>query len=252
MSTADRLLEGAVDIHVHYAPDPFKERRADAVQVARAAKEAGMRGLVFKSHEFSSQPIAYIVNRVVPDIAVMGGVVLNTHVGGLNPLAVEVTARMGGRVVWMPTFTSRANRAAEHQEGGISLVDARGHLRPEVFTILELVKQYDMVLATGHVSTQETMLLVDEACNMGINRIVVTHGTSLTKLTGLSVEDMKTLAQKGAFIEHCILSTDFGQDMHPMPAEGLRMGIAMLLQTGLDEVEVGMAVKDTPSRLLGL
>jgi hypothetical protein len=40
--------------------------------------------------------------------------------------------------------------------------------------------------------------------------------------------------------------------MHPMPAEGLRLGIAILLQAGLDEVEVGMAVKDTPSRLLGL
>ena len=52
--------------------------------------------------------------------------------------------------------------------------------------------------------------------------------------------------------ENCIVSTDFGQDFHPMPAEGLRMGIATLLQAGMEEVEVGMLVKDNPSRLLGL
>jgi predicted metal-dependent TIM-barrel fold hydrolase len=52
--------------------------------------------------------------------------------------------------------------------------------------------------------------------------------------------------------EHCIVSSDFGQDFHPMPPEGMRMGIATLLQAGLEEVEVGMLVKDNPSRLLGL
>ena len=52
--------------------------------------------------------------------------------------------------------------------------------------------------------------------------------------------------------ENCIVSTDFGQDFHPMPAEGLRMGIATLRQAGMEEVEVGMLVKDNPSRLLGL
>jgi hypothetical protein len=98
--------------------------------------------------------------------------------------------------------------------------------------------------------------------------------------TGMTLEDMKNLASMGAFIEHCIhvmmpltnrlpprelvdtitsigaehciISTDFGQDFHPMPAEGLRMGIATLLQAGMEEVELGMLVKDNPSRLLGL
>ena len=92
--------------------------------------------------------------------------------------------------------------------------------------------------------------------------------------------DMKTMAGMGAYVEHClhvmmpmtyrmppqdlvevirtigtencIISTDFGQDFHPMPAEGLRMGIATLLKAGLDEVELGMLVKDNPARLLGL
>jgi hypothetical protein len=137
-----------------------------------------------------------------------------------------------------------------------------------------------MVLATGHISTKESMVLVEEARNMGIGRVVVTHGTTMAFWTGMTLEDMKTLASMGAYIEHClhvmmpltyrlaprelvdtimaigtencIVSTDFGQDFHPMPAEGLRMGIATLLQAGMEEVEVGMLVKDNPSRLLGL
>ena len=34
--------------------------------------------------------------------------------------------------------------------------------------------------------------------------------------------------------------------------EGLRMGIATLFQCGMEEVELGLMVKDNPARLLGL
>ncbi|MBM3942808.1 MAG: hypothetical protein FJ316_07795 [SAR202 cluster bacterium] len=280
MSAADRLVEGAVDIHVHFSPDPRVERRASAIQVAENAASLGMRGLVLKSHEYPTQPVAYTASQAVPGIALVGGVALDYEVGGLNPAAVECTARMGGRVVWMPTFAAKADRAHKGLPGGISLLDDRGSLLPEVQSILEVVKAHDMVLATGHVSVPETFALVSEARNMGIGRVVVTHGTTSAFWTGITVEDMKKLAGMGAYIEHCIqvmmpltyrvpprqladtiksigadhciLSTDFGQDYHPIPAEGLRMGVATLLQAGLEEVEVGMLVKGNPARLLGL
>ena len=280
MASIDRLMEDAVDIHVHFAPDPRVERRSDAIDAARAAKEMGMRGVVFKSHEYPTHPVAYTVSKVVPGISLIGGISLDVEVGGLNPMAVEASAKMGGRVVWMPTFSARADRRSKGLDGGIYILDERGRLVPEVYSVLDIVKQYDMVLATGHLSTEEDMALVDEARNLGINRIVVTHGSTMSFWTGMTVEDMKTLAGKGAFIEHCIhvmmpltfkmspqeladtmraigperciISTDFGQAFHPMPAEGLRMGIATLIQAGLEEVEVGMMVKDNPSRLLGL
>ena len=195
-------------------------------------------------------------------------------------MAVEASANTGARVVWMPTFSARADRQQKGLAGGIYLLDDPGRLLPEVYTILEIIKQHDMVLATGHISTEESMVLVDEARNLGIHRIVVTHGSTMSFWIGMTVEDMKVLADKGAFIEHCIhvmmpltfrlspsqladilraigpehciISTDFGQAYHPMPPEGLRMGIATLLQAGLEEVEVAMMVKDNPSRLLGL
>ena len=280
MSNADRLLEGAVDIHVHFAPDPRVERRGNAIEVARQARDMGMNGLVLKSHEYPTQPVAYTVNQIVSDIHLIGGVALDVEVGGLNPHAVECTANMGGRVVWMPTFSAQADRLHKGLPGGIYLLDDEGDLLPEVHSILEIIKRHDMVLATGHISTKECMVLVAEARSQGINRVVVTHATTSAFWTGMTLEDMRTLASMGATIEHClhvmmplthrvtpaylvdairfigtercIVSSDFGQDFHPMPAEGMRMGIATLLQAGLDEVEVGMVVKDNPSRLLGL
>ena len=216
----------------------------------------------------------------MPDITLIGGVALDYEVGGLNPAAVESTAKMGGRVVWMPTYSARADHERKGLNGGISLLDDTGQLVPEVFAILEQVKAHDMLLATGHISTTESMALVAEARNHGINRVVVTHATTMAFWNGLTVEEMKTLASMGAYIEHClhvmmpltnrmppkelaetmsaiglencIISSDFGQDFHPTPAEGLRMGVATLLQSGMEEVEVGLLVKDNPSRLLGI
>ena len=280
MSNADRLMEGALDIHVHIAPDPKAARRGSAIDVAEQALQMGMGGIVLKSHEYPTHPVAYTASQAVPGITLIGGVTLDVEVGGLNPMAVESTALMGGRVVWMPTYSAWADRRSKGLNGGIYILDEQGRLAPEAYAVLECIKSHDMVLATGHLSTEESMVLVSEAQNLGIRRVVVTHATTMAFMTGMTLEDMKSLVAMGAYIEHClevmmpltnrlaprelvetisaigsencIVSTDFGQDFHPMPAEGLRMGIATLLQAGMEEVEVGMMVKDNPSRLLGL
>ena len=280
MASIDRLMEDSVDIHVHFDPDPRVERRSDALDVAQMAKDMGMRGLVLKSHEYPTHPVAVTVSKVVSGISLMGGISLDEEVGGINAAAVEASARMGARMVWMPTFSSQADKRRKGLPGGIYILDQDGKLVPEVYPVLESVKAHDMALATGHLSTQESMALVDEARAMGINRVVVTHGTSMTVMTGMTTEDMIALAAKGAYIEHCvhvmmplgfgmevkqlaetiraigaehcIVSSDFGQAFHPMPPEGMRMGIATLLEAGLEDVEVGLMVKDNPSRLMGL
>jgi hypothetical protein len=280
LATTDRLIEDSVDIHVHFAPDPRQERRSDAIAVAEAAKKEGMRSVVFKSHEYPTHPVAYTVSQIVPDIALIGGICLDVEVGGLNPMAVDASARMGGRIVWMPTFSARADREYRGLEGGITILNSKGRLLTEVYTILGTIKQHDLVLATGHLSPKESLVLVEEARNLGINRIVVTHASTMSFWAGMTVEDMKALAAMGAFIEHCvqvmmpmtsrmlpsdlvdmvraigpehcIISTDFGQAYHPIAPEGFRMGVATLLRAGMEEVEVGMMIKDNPSRLLGL
>ena len=280
MSNVDRLLEGAIDIHVHFEPDPRVERRGDALETAQNAKDLGMRAMVLKSHEYPTTPVTFTVSKVVPGIQLIGGVALDSEIGGLNPLAVEVTANMGGRVVWMPTYSAEADRAHRGLSGGINILETDGRLAPEVYAILEIIRSHDMVLATGHLSTQECKVLVAEARGLGIGRVVVTHATTSAFWTGMTPDDMKEMADMGAYVEHClhvmmpmtyrvppeeliatirhigpercIVSSDFGQDFHPMPAEGMRMGIATLLRAGMDEVELGMLVKDNPARLLGV
>jgi L-amino acid N-acyltransferase YncA len=280
MSAISRLIEGSIDIHVHFGPDPLRERRADAIEVAQRAREMGMRGLVLKSHHFSTVPVAYTVSRVVPGLEVMGGLCLDVGVGGLNSLAVENTAKMGGKVIWMPTLSAAAFREYQNQRGGVTICDRAGKLRPEVYTILETIKQYNLVLATGHVSPKESLTLVEEARSLGLYRIVVTHASHLHYWYGMTVDQMKELARLGALIEHsayvmtahelamkpkalaemireigaenCIFSTDYGQAFSPIAPEGMRMGIAALLAQGMEDVEVGLMVKDNPARLLGL
>jgi len=281
MSVIEKLLKGSIDMHFHAGPDPRVERRVDALQAALQCQEVGMRGIVLKSHEYPTAPLAYIVNLVAKNILVFGSITLDLEVGGLNTHAVEASAKLGARVVWMPTFTS-ANDLAKKQitEGGITILDAKGHLLPAVKEILEIIRSYRMILATGHLSKSEVFTLVAEARKMNIGKIIVTHPLAEDVGPSLSLDEQDRMAKEGAFIEHtmvmttplmgrmdpnmiaeavhlvgaerCILSTDFGQAFNPTAAEGMRIMIATMLKCGVTEKEIEMMVKINPAGLLGL
>src|SRR4051794_26229022 len=105
-AASGQTLTGVVDIHVHTDPDSVP-RSIDAVDLARMAKERGMRALVLKSHWEPTASMAYLVRKAVPGIEIFGGIDLNRAVGGVNATAVERMASVKGgwgRVVWMPTF----------------------------------------------------------------------------------------------------------------------------------------------------
>jgi len=213
----DRLVEGAIDFHVHASPDPVKSRRLDALELARQAKEARMRAVVIKSHHYSTSPLAYIINQVVAGFSLIGSLVLNSAVGGLNPEAVEVAIRMGARVIWMPTYSSvvdtkrrQANlpaipitdRAVTHK--GISLLDKGGKLLPEVVSILEVIKEASAVLSTGHVSIPEIYALVEAAHDLGV-KVTITHPLNEGYGARLTLQQQLELAGKGVLMEHCFL-----------------------------------------------
>src|ERR1039458_2084267 len=103
--TQAQTLEGAIDMHAHSYPDGTP-RSIDAIDLARLAKSRGMRAIVLKNHYEPTASLAYVVSKVVPGIAVFGGIDLNRSVGGVNPAAIErmVLIKGGlGRVVWLPT-----------------------------------------------------------------------------------------------------------------------------------------------------
>jgi len=49
VNTVDTLVSGAIDMHVHFGPESLMERRQNALQLARSAKEMGLRALVLKN-----------------------------------------------------------------------------------------------------------------------------------------------------------------------------------------------------------
>ena len=267
-------------MHMHAGPDPRVERRLDALQAARQAQEAGIRAIVLKSHEYPTTPLASILNQVVTDVTIIGSISLDFEVGGLNPYAVEASAKLGAKVVWMPTFSS-ANDMKKRglSEEGISILDEKGKLLPVVHDILDIIKRYNIILATGHISVEESFTLVEAACQAGLPKIVITHPLLEELGACLDLEQQQQMVAKGAFIEHCfvntmplsglhpekiveavkivgaehcVLSTDLGQAHNPTPAEGMRMAIATMLLCQLTEKEVELMVKLNPARLLGL
>ena len=272
-SDVEDILRGSFDLHVHAGPDPGRERRMDAMDAARAAYEAEMKGFVLKSHDYPTAPLAYALNRMYPGLEVAGAIALNDAVGGPNPSAVQAAADLNAKVVWMPTFSADYYRASHGQGSGISLWSRPGVLRTEVTEVLDIVAESGMVLASGHVSPEEAIELFTRAAERGVSRMVATHPAGIA-----TNEQMREMASLGAYIEytflacmpsrmtmavaeladairnigpdHCVLTTDFGQPENPPPAEGMRMAIASLLQAGLTSEEVTKVVKDNPLRLV--
>ena len=114
MGVVERLIEGSIDIHVHLGPDPRFERRQSAFEGARQADEIGMRAIVLKSHDYPTAPVASLASQLVKKLLVFGSLALNTAVGGLNPAAVETSARMGAKIIWMPTFSAAGDKGSPH------------------------------------------------------------------------------------------------------------------------------------------
>ena len=103
----DELIRDTVDLHYHSAPSPFP-RRMDPVEAARHFDDNGFKAVVLKSHHHNTVMDVLTIQRTVLDklrVKVFGGIALNGLVGGLNPRAVEMSLRMGGKVVWFPTMS---------------------------------------------------------------------------------------------------------------------------------------------------
>jgi uncharacterized protein DUF6282 len=230
-SRARELVRGGADVHVHIAPDVV-ERRIDDVGLARRFEELGLSGFVLKSHYTSTAERAAVVRGVVPGIAALGAIVLNRAIGGMNPLAVEIAAREGARVVWMPTTDSHAEREhlagqapganlpvwakvqAEFAERGIETaavptLDEGGELLAETRLVLEVIAEHQLVLATGHLGRDEVFAIVAAALAAGVEDVVVTHPDFPAQ--NFSVDEQLELAGMGAWIERCFTTPHTGK-----------------------------------------
>lgn len=196
-----------------------------------------------------------------------------------------------GKIVWLPTHGSANHKsffAKKADAGGIRVIDASGSVVPELRKVLKLIAKADIIFATGHVSGKEILASVKAAKQEGVRKVLVTH--AMQSPGELSIDDLKRCVEAGAFIEHCYLSylmgpqaalgwmkgwkhipieefakaikevgaencviaTDLGQYMNPIPADGMKEFILALMSKGITQEQTNLMAKKNPARLLGL
>jgi Family of unknown function (DUF6282) len=293
--TAWQAIEGAYDLQVHVAPDVIA-RRIDDLDLAKEFLAHKLKGFVLKSHYAPTYERAKVVTKAVPGIQAFGAITLNHSVGGLNPVALEIAGRSGNKIVWMPTVDA-ANETAGRTDGptdklpfwakiqrelaatGVSpapmtVIGPDGKINPAARGCLEIIKKYDMILATGHLSKKEILQLVKTGKEMGLKRIVVTHAEFPSQ--NMTAAEQLECADLGATIEHCfttmytnkapwegyfdsvrkvgpervVLSTDLGQTINPPVAEGFAMFAQKMLDAGFSVADVRRMAVTNPTNLV--
>lgn len=291
-----KLLEGTVDLHVHPAPSPMP-RRVDAAEAAQLAGEAGFKAIVVKSHHHNTVMDVLALEHAGATnggAALFGGIALNGQVGGINPRAVELCLKMGGKIVWFPTIASA--RHIEHHaahpnlkfpklsvhlgpEEPIEVLDRAGGVRPEVIQVLQLIKEHDAVLASGHMAPAQITAVFEAAREVGVQRMLVNHPNFVIEA---SHEEARHWVSLGAYIEHSLcmydeassfhnwdvdtlvawiqaigpehstLGSDLGQMNNPLPTDSFRKIVTRLLERGVAEDQIRSMVSRNPAELLGL
>ena len=140
------------------------------------------------------------------------------------------------------------------------------------------ITKHNLVLATGHVSPPEALLLLREGRRQRTEHMVVTH--AMNPPVSMDVAQMQEAAKQGAFIEFvggsltagdanarldryadairkvgpqfCILSSDLGQKNNALPVDGYAAFLQAMRARGFSEHDVNVMSKDNPAKLLGL
>ena len=269
-------LAGVIDFHTHAGPDS-RPRSVNDIDAARQARTAGVRGLVFKNHFTMTADRAALAMAQVDGIEIYGGIVLNRAVGGLNAEAVrQMVLFEGGRgkVVWLPTFDAEHYVQSHGSSDPFVSVVKDGRPVQALTDIFDSIAKHDLVLAMGHSSPEEVLLLIPEARRIGVKHILVTHvfGQGPTRI------QMRRMAASGAVMEldwyavyqgrrsvadyvsviqeigaeHFLISSDLGQRGSPSHTDGLRTFVRVLREQGISDGDIAVMAGGNPAKLLGL
>jgi hypothetical protein len=304
LGLTDPSLVGAIDVHVHLDPDsPGTRGIVRAVDLFDAAKIAiarGMRGFVYKTHQDAgSASGAHLIRRhVSPTFEAFGRIASNYATGGINVAAVEHFGQIKGgwgRIIEMPTRDAVTSSTPFASKDPAALKAARpwmlmmppdtppfvavskdGELLPVVkhlIGVMAKMRTIDsrgaMVLATGHATPEEHLLLAREGRAQGL-QVLLTHPGNIPQLPeavklGAFVEIVTTqiyrtpagaarsvelIRKIGA--EHIIISTDCGQTTNLYPSDCLVVSARELRARGITQREIDLMYKVNPAKLLGL
>jgi len=261
---AAELLQGAIDMHVHANPHVSPENHmADAVDLARAARDAGMKAMVIKDVTFPTTNTAYLVNKSVSGFRVFGSIVMNLVCGGINPRAVKVAVNHGdgAKVVYFPTGDTLHHVIARERitytgvnlpvtrEQAISVVK-NGNLTPETIEVLQIIADADVCMVTGHLSPEETLTLVPRAIDIGVRRIIVLH--TMWQMIGFTAEHIRELKKYDVMFEFEFgLCLPIMQFIHSEPTVDPRRMLQTMREIGVEKcimtTDTGQAYAPSPA-----
>ena len=280
----ENAMQGIIDMHIHAAPD-VRARKLDDLELMEASVQRGVRAIVLKSHNVPTADRAYLVNRVAaekyPDVkfTAFGGLCLNRPVGGLNPDAAETSLKLGAKVIWLPTNTAENHYRKNGKDPSTGVVVTRdGKAVDELQDIFALVKQYNAVLATGHIGAEECFPVVEAARAAGVEKIVITHPEFW--VVGMTPEQQADIVRKydvllesvyaqpvnGSYKinipdniaamktigpEHFVISTDSGQTVNPYWYESYTTYFKAVSEVFTSE-QVRRMTHDNPAWLLDI
>jgi hypothetical protein len=233
----DAILQGAIDPHVHSGPS-IAPRALDHLDLVREMSEAGFAAVVTKDHDYAGVATAALITKHHPELRtkIFSGIVLNNVVGGINPYAVEHTAAMGGKTVWMPTLAAEnhlrwektakwvhpASTQKMRAASPVPVLDANKKVLDAVKEVLDVIAKNDMVLASGHLHVSETWLVFEEAQRRGVKRLIFTHPEDIVDA---SMNDVQGIAAMGALVEHSLCMFLDGSKFQTCSPDDLRRHI---------------------------
>lgn len=294
MTLYDELVEGAIDLHCHIDLEFSQQqpkREPEPVWLPKA-EEMAIRGVVLKSHWWPTiNVVPYILSSVKTNVALWSSVAMNVTAGGPNTCVIEACAALGGKMVFLPTWSARNDilrKGFSHRirsmyknfdkmdNPGFAFTDESGRLLPKAKELIACCKSHNLVLGTGHVSWQESLAFAQDARDASFTRLVINH--PLSAFIDAPLDALKQAGEMGAFVEVCwtqlapgrmdsaelvskiraiglnqvVASTDYFRPYSPNPPELLRMFLGMLHEGGLNKEEVKRVACINPGRALGL
>ena len=215
-----QIIKSAIDLHFHIGPEIIPRKYNDIQKLIKNQK-GKIAGMALKNHFY---PTSLFINQFSDfnDFTLIGSIVLNNFVGGFNPEAVYAASIISKSpiIVWFPTidadnflskskfeipwewvkkkdFQARRSKTIK----GISVFDKKRQLTKESISVLKMIKKTSSILATGHISWQESKKLVETALAIGVKKIIITH--PIYQRINMPIKTQKYLASLGCFIETC-------------------------------------------------
>lgn len=277
------MIPGIIDLHYHSGPD-VKPRKLSDLELMEQGVKLGARAVVVKTHFSPTADRVALVNQIRQekypdsDFELVGSIVLNRSVGGLNPYAVETALKLGAKMVWLPTLDAENEYRKAGIGGGIQLV-RDGKAVPELLPIFNLIRDYNVCLQTGHISGVECFPVVEAARKAGVQKIVITHPEY--HIVGMTLEQQKQIVRDYGVLlereyaqpigdqfvsnlesnvdaireigaEHIILATDSGQINTPCWSDAVEESITYYANAGVTESQLKTMMVQNPSNMLNL